>query len=277
MPGDLTQLEAEYRCYRGEHCAERIREAPGVFQPARIHATRGLCVTDTSQLRHAITDLPVVFDDLTDDLGGAVLPGGELVAHTADLQVPINLHTEALLAAIDHELWCWAESVAAQLRVSWDTQAVRASRSAARVRRAARLLSGALPALVSLRDAVHMVWVDAGSYAVADYLKQLLASAGGGTGLCAPGHLATITGPQSIPVERDGLDGALELIALHRRGRHAAGTRGEIYTMPTPCPRCERSALQHRDGSDLVTCAYCRNTWAWDAYQEICQGIITAA
>lgn len=241
MPDDSTHIPEHY-CHRGDHCAERIRTTTG-YQPAMIHAARGLCVTDTTQLRHAISDLPTVYDDLGADLAGGQLGGGEKVTHTADLQVPVDLYLEALQAEIDHELLCWVEPVAEQLRVTWDTQAARDCRPSVRVRRAAHLLARALPALLSLRGVVHMMWVDA----------------------------------ELTPMDRAGLDGALALIALHRRGRYAAGTRSAVLTLPSPCPHCERACLHRRDGGDVVTCAYCHETWTWDEYQEDCMGALAAA
>ena len=247
MPGDLAHLENDHRCYRGEHCAERTRE-PGTTVPvaALINADRGLCLTDTARVRDAITDLPDLYYALGDEeLAGGSFGGGERIARSASLPVPIDLHNQALQAGIDHELGCWAESVAEVCRIPWDTQAARDSRPAARVGRAATLLARFLPVLISLRNAEHLVWVD--------------------------------WSRRRVPMDRDGLDGALQLFDLHRCGRHAVGYAGEIRTMPTPCPDCGRTCLQHRDGADLVTSAYCRHTWSWDHYQDMCLGILAAA
>jgi hypothetical protein len=244
MPGDLVQLD--HRCYRGEHCSERKR-INGAFQPVEIAAFRGLCVTDTSQLRWAIEDMSRLYQELGDVLSDEPTKGGggEKVSHTASLQVPLDLHIQALQAEIDHELLCWADPVAERLGISWDMESMRNRRPHTRIAVSAHLLAHALPVLLSLREVAKLTW--------------------------------TTTDERPATVERDGLDGALELLHLHRRARQGAGYRGDVHTMPTPCPRCERTTLQRRDGAELVTCAYCRQTWSWDDYQEICHGVLTAA
>lgn len=244
MSSDLVQVD--YRCYRGEHCAERTR-LNGILQPGEINAIRGLCVTDTSQLRWAIEDMPRLYAELGDVLadepsrGG----GGEKVSYTASLQVPVDLHIQAVQAELAHELMCWTEPVAERLGIRWDTESMRGRRLHTQIATCAHLLARALPVLLSLRQIAKLTWK------------------------------TTDERPEAI--ERDGLDGALDLLHLHRRARHAAGYRGEVHTMPTPCPACERPTLHRRNGEEAVTCAYCKQQWSLDEYEVICCGLLAAA
>lgn len=223
-----------HRCYRQAHCRD-TETVNNKRLGAAINAERGLCPTCTRHLDLALGQLPADYVELSLLLGRHTRNVGPYITATKELPIPIRVGVEALMRAVDDETSCWAESVAEVLRVTWDTQAQHASRPAVRVDRAARLLARAVPVLLALHSAVHPVW----------------------------------DGDQLTPTDRDGLDGALVFIDLHRRARAVTGQSRLTHRLPDPCPECDRTALQHPDGSDTVTCAGCSHTMTWDEHQDM--------
>jgi hypothetical protein len=74
-------------------------------------------------------------------------------------------------------------------------------------------------------------------------------------------------------VERDGIDGALELAHLHDMVRFAAGKTKLTHRLPTPCPRCQQQSLVRHNGADVVECECCpriaRAVWSEKDYKRL--------
>lgn len=230
-----------HRCRRGPHCFERKRLDDNQIYGAPIPAADGLCPAchrhvESALLRELVTD----YVELDMALGHTGNAGGPLVSGTRELPVPIQLVVEATQAKMVDTATCWAESVAEVLRVGWDTQEIGRTRPGVRLQRATHLLADSLPVLLALRDVTHLVWTDDG---------------------------------QLTAVDRDGLDGAIALLDLHRRARSVLGCTRHVNRLRTPCPACKRQALKHADGNDIVTCAACGEWWTWDEYQDLADPI----
>lgn len=231
----MTEL---HRCRRGSRCANHETDAanPKVKRGAPINPTEGLCDSCTRHLHQAIVDMPRDYLDLEAALTGTRDGLRQLVGGTPELPVPISLTIAAAQTELLHEAQCWAESTAEVIGILWDTQKASRSRPGIVLERAKRVLTGGLSAFLALRGVVHTGW----SYG------------------------------EWITHERDGLDGALALLDVHHRTRALAGMNRFVNRLPTPCPRCERVALERADGSETVTCAACGRPYTWDEYRQLC-------
>lgn len=231
----MTEL---HRCRRGSRCANHETDAatPTIKRGAPINAAEGLCHTCTRQLHRAIVDMPRDYLDLESALTGIRDGLRQVVGGTPELPVPISLTIEAAQAELLHEAQCWAESTAEVIGVWWDTQRAQHSRPGIVLERAKRLLTGGLSAFLALRNVVHTAW--------------------------ACGEWVTL--------DRDGLDGAIVLFDLHHRARTLTGLTRLVNRLPTPCPRCERVALERADGSETITCAACGRPYTWNEYRQLC-------
>ena len=234
----------EHRCYRANRCA-RWASVPGSDQRlgAAINPERGLCDTCTRQLGHALTQLPADYVALHRALADTAGGLRELVSRTAELPIPISASIEALQCEMVHEAWCWAESTAEVLGVTWDTQQAHETLPGRILQRATVLLGDSLSVLLALRGVQHTAW----RYDVWTVLT------------------------------RDGLDGAVALLHLHQRARATTGQTRLVTRLAAPCPRCDTQALDRPDGSDTVTCAACDRRYTWDEYLRLCTLAVQAA
>lgn len=230
--------ESERRCARGGLCVAREperddRQQPtGVWLPALIAEPRGLCAACTRVVVHALNHLAGDVVELTMLIGNT--SAAEVhVGGSRDLPVPIRLGIEALRAEIDHELQLWAEPVAEALGVEWDTTKMGHSRFGPRVQRAAHLLVGAVDTLLGLPEQEQPAWWE-GEPVWDDVLDV------------------------QDTVFRDGVDGALALVELHRRAYAAAGRTKYVTRLPQPCPWCSWATLVRHNGQDHVECENCR-------------------
>lgn len=229
-----------HRCARGQHCQDRepVRDAngrhTGAWRPRRVMVERGFCDTCTRAVEHALRHLPGDVVELTLIMGRASVTFETLVAASPDLPVPISLSIEALRAEIDSEVVGWAEPVAEKLGIDWNTSDMGHARIAVRVQRAAMLLANAVPTLLALEKQEHPAWEDGEPKPDPD----------------EPGVQATII--------RDGVEGALALLDLHRRAYAVAGRTKLVHRLPTPCPWCDMRSLVRHNGSSEVTCENCR-------------------
>lgn len=224
-----------HRCRRGPRCPDRDRLDDGQILGGPIPTEDGLCPACQRHVIDAVTELPTDYVELDMELGKGGTAGGPLVSGTRELPVPIRLNIEAMQAEIVHEAVCWAESVAEVLRVTWDTQDTAHTLAGAQLQRATDLLVASLPVLLALHDVIHLGW---DTY----------------------GHPAA--------TERDGLAGAIVLLDLHWRARATLGRTRWVERLRTACDECGRTALEHPDGTDMVTCAACKSWWTWDEYLE---------
>ena len=257
-------MRETHRCGRNNHCADRVRITPppvcdqcechahGPGHPCsieggcghlhdttpryvgvRIDTEAGLCGICVQHVTLAIQQLSADYTELNTLLGRAIGNGAlvELVSSSRELPIPIRANIEALQAAIVHETVAWAEPVAEKLNVHWDSQKARDSRARHTLQRAVQLLGHSIPTLLALPEQTYR-------------------------------HHS---GPELV--DRDGLDGALELLHLHDLTRIAAGRNQLIHPLPAPCPNCGQLTLTRDNGVDHVECAYCHKRWTEDEYR----------
>lgn len=233
-----------HRCRRGPRCPGRERLDDGTTLGALIPAADGLCPACERGVQAAIGELPRDYAALNQLLAAGSSAGGAHVSGTRELPIPIRVGVEAVQAAILHEVTSWAESVAEVLRITWDTQDLQRCRPGYRVQRGARLLEGAVSALLALRDAVHIGW-DTG---------------------------------RAAAEERDGITGALVLLDLHHQTRRVAGETRLVHRLPAPCPRCWYTALERVDGDDIIRCTNerCATQYTWPEYDRLCNALASS-
>jgi len=228
-----------HRCHRGPRCARWARHPDtGARLGAQINADRGLCGACACHLGDVLGDLPRDYAELHRILARVTRPGADVVSGTRDLPIPLRADVEALMAEIVHETVCWAESTSDVLGIVLDTQTTRDSRPGVALQRAARILAGAVPVFLALRDAEHA-------------------------------EPALVDGAATV-LTRDGLDGAVVLLDLHHRVRAVTGQTRLINRLPTPCPRCEYLALERADGDDVIQCRACLRVYTWEEYETLC-------
>jgi hypothetical protein len=266
IPGGCGSADCDYgadpepserRCARGEHCADRepVRDDDGrhtgTWLPRRIAVERGLCDTCVRVVEHALNHLTGDFVELT-MLIGRIGAGGEVnVMATPDLKIPIRVNLEALRAEIDSELQSWAAPTAEALGIEWaSTTALAHTRLAVRVQRAARLLANAVDTLLALPEQEHPAW----EHGEPKEDPEM------------PGVQATIV--------RDGVDGALALLHLHRLAYSAAGRTEYLERIVLPCTRCGLRALVRRNGKDYVECENCYERTPWERIPFLCRVLI---
>lgn len=218
------------RCRRGDRCLDRA-PVPGTeprqYEGAQLTEPGGLCRTDLAHVRAAITALPGDYAELSlllDRSGGAGL--GAPVSGSRELPVPIRLGVEALQARIDQEVSWWAESLCRALHVEWAFHTARtglAQRPGPRVQRGVDVLIVGFRTLLDLPVQVHEFEDDGVLY----------------------------------EWPRDGVDGALALLDLHRRTADIAGRTDKVDVLPTPCPQCGLCALVRKNGQENIECRHC--------------------
>jgi hypothetical protein len=231
-------VDTQRRCARGTRCADRSPERDpngkptGAMLAAPITTDRGLCTGCVRDVTHALGHLTGDVVELTMLLGRVGMSAEVVVSSSPDLQIPIRVNVEALRAQIDSELQAWAEPVAEQLGIEWDTTAVHRTRMGPRVQRAAHLLTRSVDTLLALPPQEHPAWVD--------------------------GEPAwDIELDCQDTVIRDGVDAGITLIDLHRLAYAALGRTKLVHRLPAPCPWCDRVSLVRHNGSDHVECEHC--------------------
>lgn len=236
----VCPIHAAHRCARLGQCGEKEphRNDQGkivAWLPARIQPVRGLCDTCTRGVGYTLGHLVGDVVELTTLIGRGAATSDTHVSSSRELPVPIRLGVEALRAEIDSELQAWAEPVAEALGIEWDTSAMAHARLAVRAQRAANLLAVSVSTLLALPDQEHPAW---------EY----------GEPVWDPVFL-----PEQVQdtVVRDGVAGALALVALHGRAYATAGRTKLVHQLPTPCPWCDYRTLVRHNGANHVEC----ETW----------------
>jgi hypothetical protein len=229
-----------HRCHRGPRCARWQRHPDtGARIGAEINADRGLCTTCTHHLGDILGELPRDYVELHRVLARIARPGVDVVTGTRDLPIPVRADVEALMSEIVHEAVCWAESASDVLGIVMDTQVTRDSRPGVALQRAARILAGAVPVFLALRDVEHVE------------------------------HAGLVDGVATVLV-RDGLDGAVILLDRHHRARAVIGQTRKVNHLPSPCPRCQYLSLEREDGDDVIHCRACLRDYTWEEYDTLC-------
>lgn len=61
----------------------------------------------------------------------------------------------------------------------------------------------------------------------------------------------------------------MDALQMRRRAELAAGVDDLVERLKTPCPKCRRKALEHRDGADSVECRNCKGALEMADYQRL--------
>jgi ribosomal protein S27E len=228
-----------HRCHRGRLCAAwepDQRGVAGARRGAAIDAAEGLCPACERRVTRAIADLPAVYTQL-ETIIGEHRSAGEFVSGTRDQPIPPRLDVIITQADIDAVLTAWAAPLASRIRVGWNPGRMAVQRGGVRVTRAAHMLAAHTDALLRIPVQATRVWV---------------------AGL----------GPAVI--QRSGIHAALDLLALHQRGKFLVTGGSGDARLPVPCPHCEALALVRANGADQVDCRACGRSWPESDYRRLC-------
>lgn len=253
-------------CIRGDRCADAVT-VDGVRVGASVNTTAGLCVADEQHVQRAIESLPLDYVKLALMLGKGGGGAAEAVSSSRELPIPLRGEIEALMTEVVDAASTWAECVAAVSGVDVDTAASRDSRPGALLDRSVRLLSPRLTVLLALRDVDVLEWVP--GYAWEAPTKCLGGHWSAEGGVCTEEHTRTVwRDGYREAATRDGVDGALLMLALHHRARKILAVDRRIFRLPEGCPSCGVAALEHADGSDQVSCTACGTWLTWAVYKQ---------
>ncbi|HEY3482626.1 MAG TPA: hypothetical protein VGL02_27385 [Streptomyces sp.] len=234
--------EASLRCRRGTHCtnSRRTTTADGpVHTPDWSTTPNGLCRTDTTLTLRAIEQLPRDYWELSHLLGKTAARTDAPTAGTRDLPVPIRLGVLTLQEQIAAELAIWAAPVA-ELDGFTFTEHGRPEHV---VRYATGWITGRWPSLLTLPE-ITVARLDSSD--------------------------ERLSGRASVhTTDEDGVDGALNLLALHERVEQVEGRTRRAHKLWSPCPRCQTLALRREEGSPWVDCAHCGHRMTLDAYDQL--------
>ncbi|MGH8571858.1 MAG: hypothetical protein ACREX8_04685 [Gammaproteobacteria bacterium] len=232
-------------CHNGPHrpctvpggCGH-LHKPEHVKTGALIVAATGLCLTCTRIVTDAITQLPRDYVDLHLALSHNTTGLHELVTGSTDPPAALRVNVAALAAELATTATMWAEPVAEKLGISWDSGRMgRHTRPGNALQRATRILVGAIPVLLALRDVEVQTWADNGWYRTYD--------------------------------PADGIDGALTLHGLHQITRATLGHTKLVHQLPAPCPHCDTMSLVRDDGDDHVHCQRCHLRWPEADYRRL--------
>lgn len=249
-----TPDDTSLRCRRGKRCtdARRVRttqedgSTTTIRMPAWATAPNGLCRMDVTLAHRAIQQLPADYWELSVLLGKTSRPLGTYASSSRELAVPIRLNVEALQAAIVVELDIWAGPVAEASGMTY----IEAGRDSHHVRYASGWITGRWPLLLTLP--------------VMDLLRL-------------DGHEERLSGRNpAIASEEDGVDGALRLLDLHDQVTALAGRTHRAERLWSPCPRCQRLALERQEGSAHVDCQRCGHRMPLDQYEQLASVLAAA-
>lgn len=235
------------RCRRSSHCINATsrtntldkNSTTRVRTPDWATTPGGLCRMDTTLVHRAISELAGDYHELGDLLGKGAQPLAEHTGGTRELPVPIRLGVEALQAAIVDEAERWAWPVAERAGLDYtDT-----GRADYRLHRATRILLDRWPYLLDVPP-TEVVRIDG---------REETSRTG--------------RNPRAITTE-DGVEGALTLLALHEQVAAVAGRTHRAERLWTPCPKCERLAIERPEGAGHVECRRCHYREPWERYEE---------
>lgn len=229
-------VDPTHRCLRGRRCSDLEATNDGDRLPAATVAPHSLCATCERHAGRAIGELPTLYTQLETII--AERPGaGEHVSGTREPVIPPRVDVLVLQAGLDVTLTTWALPVARRLRLtSWDHRRAPHMRGGVRVSRAAALLASNLDALLRVPEVPVLAW--------------------------SAGKLGM--------TRRRGIDGVLDLVALHERGRQLVTGGSGDARLPVPCPSCEAPALVRSNGQDQVDCRACGRYWPESDYRRLC-------
>jgi hypothetical protein len=260
----------DFRCRRDSWCSDK----QPVFDPvtgehlgwvgADIDSVDGLCPRCVGEVDDALIHLPLDVAELTKDLGRPLSIGEqENLAHAKPgSSPPIRVELEALRALIVHETVSWAVAVGRDLDLPINQFEVAHSRLGFRVKVSCMVLRANLPTLLALGPT--------------EYRARSL---GTNRAEGRPDELVTRYGDDCWTT-RDGIEGALLLLQLHRK----AWSTAKRHTAPLPtfvkCPNCRQFAVRRYPGDTHGRCMVCRHPVSeqhLDVLRAVASRINTAA
>ncbi len=249
-----TPDDTSLRCRRGKRCtdARRVRQTleDGSTTTARVAAwataANGLCRMDVTLAHRAVQQLPADYWELSVLLGKTARPLGTYAASSRDLAVPIRLNVEALQAAIVVELDLWAAPVAEYSGLTY----IETGRQSHHVRYASGWITGRWPLLLTI-PAMTVMRLD-------------------GTEERLSGRNPAVTS------DEDGVDGALALLELHDQVTAVAGRTHRAERLWSPCPVCQRVALERQEGGSHVDCTCCGHRMPLAGYERLASVLAAA-
>jgi hypothetical protein len=268
--------EAALRCRRGPRCGNTTRHTliggGGLHLPDWATTPGGLCRTDTTKTLRAVEQLPRDYLEL----GLLLAKTGSRVdaptGGTRERPVPLRLGVLTLQEEITAEVELWAEAVADQHGLPWHSQNARTARATHAGRALAAgctLLSTRHDALLALPPVGHLAW------APSEPRVQRATCPGGhwhtDGGVCTDVHVREVWGDDRREwQERDGVDGALALLALHERVEQVEGRTHRAHRLWSPCPEptCQALALERPEGAGHVYCRRCGHREPLERYEE---------
>lgn len=225
-----------YRCLRGRRCKDAEPDERGNLVGRAIEIPEGLCRRCARLAGQAIAALPRDYAELELIMALHGRPG-EHVSGTRAAPLPLRAEVVALQTEIDATVSAWAPSIAARLRITWDSVAIQRLRGGPRVARAAHLLAGDYEALLRQGPTTVNTWVP------------------------GVGPMITI---------HTGLEAALRLVRLHERAQLVTSGGTGDARLPVPCHLCEAPALVRPNGADHVECRGCGASWPEADYRRLC-------
>lgn len=223
-----------HRCARAGRCADAEVDDAGRRLGAVTELADTLCGRCATAVRRALDALPRDYAELELILDAQTW-AAEKVSGSPELPVPPRLDVLTAQAEIDAELSTWAEPVAEQLGVDWDTARMAGHRPGPRVQRAAHLLACHVTLLLRLGPVDVLAWGPAGWSATT----------------------------------RTGTEAAVRLLTCHQHARLlVCGGSGDVR-LPVPCPSC-RGVLLRRNGMSHVACQHCPRSWPEEDYRRLC-------
>lgn len=201
-------------------------------------AVAGLCRYCEAHTKNAVRKLTLDWVELNGLLAADGSSSGEApVSGSREAPIPIRPSIEALQSEIARETGWWATAVVEELGVTCPPLP---QHPAKRVQAATDILLAVWSNFLDLPVHVHHVHDDG----------------------------------RDTWFDRDGLDGALVLLALHERTAFTAGRTDFVDYLPAPClnPHCQATALIRRNGQENIECRRCREHWTraeYDAHVNV--------
>jgi hypothetical protein len=256
----------EARCVRGQDCEEAALvedpDQPGErYRVGALVHDGPLCPTCLRHIGYALGSIPWDVAELTTLL----VPSMEVRYRDPDMPtgpggkkhppLELNVHAEALRALIDHEVTTWAEFVAEEAGVPWDSSTAAAQRLGRRVQDGCQLLAHRLPWLLGIPEREYEAR-STGEHPTDGHDPDQITYDG-----------------SRYWLRRDGVTAALLLLRLHEQVQRFTG-RAPADRLPVPCPACLLRGLhrEHPRGAGRPGRVVCRACWREmtdDAYEHL--------
>lgn len=266
-----AQPDPDRCCRRDQRCAFRTvlldedGERAG-WQPALLDdPADALCRGDVARLTAALGELP----ELVARLHALHLPSLAVKYRDMDISgggelhppIPLDVHADALIRLIDHEVSFWANVVAVRVGLTatgdWNTDLAGALPQGQRIQEGAQLLAFRVD-----------TWLREGPR---EYEARSLGARRW------DGHDEDTTTRRGAEVwcQRDGATAAVHLLDLHAKAQRATAGDASDW-LPTPCGHCGARTVFRRHLLGHVRCRSCGDTKSDKGYDEFLNAALAA-